>query len=324
MSRFLADLAKHPNLLASTSVEGWAVNATPRPSVAAVIVSWRTGPLLFQCLEAAFAAPDIDEVVLVDNGNPRETRVRLLSAAAARKDFRIVWGQGNVGFARGCNLGAEHARSSRLVFLNPDAVVAPGAVARLAEAGEDLPRPWLVGGRVMGPDGVEQRGARRGDITMWSAFVEMTGLTRLGLLHSAFRSVHYENDPLPEAPMEVPTVSGAFLMMRADDFRRLGGFDERYFVHVEDVDLCRRVREDGGQVVFAPHAVVVHEGATSPVSSVRVGWYKGLGFAKYFMKFARRAGGRTAAIIMAPIIIGAAIVHGAVRTYSRKDRHAPS
>lgn len=310
MTKHVAELAAHPAAA--------ALLARPRPTVAAVIVSWRTGPLLFACLESAFKAPDIDEVILVDNGNPRETRVRLINAAAARKDFRIVWGQGNVGFAKGCNLGVRHARSERVLFLNPDAVIEPGGALRLAEAGESAPRPWVAGGRVLGADGREQRGARRGALTLWSAFVEFSGLTRLGGLHTAFRTIHYDGDPKPELPARVPTVSGACMMMRTDDFLALGGFDERYFLHVEDVDLCRVARERGGAVVFAPDAVAVHEGATSPASSLRIAWYKGVGLVKYFLKFARSANGRALALLAAPAIVAAALLSAAARAITHR------
>ncbi len=310
MTVHLAELATHP---AMTSII-----ARPRPSVAAVIVSWRTGPLLFKCVEAALSAPDIDEVILVDNGNPRETRARLITTAAARKDFRIVWGQGNVGFSKGCNLGARHARSERLLFLNPDAVIEPGAALRLAEAGESAPRPWIAGGRVLGADGREQRGARRGALTLWSAFVEFAGLTALGGVHSAFRTIHYQDDPTPELPSRVSAVSGACLMMRADDFRAIGGFDERYFLHVEDVDLCRTAREHGGAVVFTPQAVVVHEGSTSPASSVKIAWYKGVGFAKYFIKFSHCAPSRAVALLAAPVVVVAALLAGVARSTVHK------
>lgn len=316
MTVHMAELATHPAMA--------SIIARARPSIAAVIVSWRTGPLLFACVESALAAPDIDEVILVDNGNPRETRVRLITAAAARKDFRIVWGQGNVGFAKGCNLGARHARSERLLFLNPDAVIEPGAALRLAEAGENAPRPWVAGGRVLGSDGREQRGARRGAVTLWSAFVECAGLTRFSGAHAAFRTIHYQDDPTPELPARVPTVSGACMMMRADDFRALGGFDERYFLHVEDVDLCRTARERGGAVVFAPDAVAVHEGATSPTSSLKIAWYKGVGLAKYFVKFSRNARSRTIAVAAAPMVVAAAVLVAVARAALHKRLARPT
>ncbi len=289
----------------------------PRPTVAAVIVSWRTGPRLFQCLESVLSAPDVDEVILVDNGNPRETRNRLLHAAALHKEFRIIWGHGNVGFGAGCNLGARHATSDRLLFLNPDASVTPGVAAELADVGETQMRPWIVGGRVLGLDGREQRGARRGDMTPWSTFVEVSGLRAFGRVHPAFRSVHLEDEPAPFGPQTMPTVSGACMMMRADDFHALGGFDEGYFIHVEDVDICRRVRELGGSVAFAPDAVVEHEGATSPASRLRVGWHKGRGFARYFKKFARTPVGQIGYTCLSPLIVLAALAHSVMKPAQR-------
>ncbi len=289
-----------------------------RGRIAAIIVTYRTGPALFACLNAAFAAPDIDEVVLVDNGNPREVRAKVITAGGARRDFQVIWGHGNVGFAAGCNRGAARASAEHLLFLNPDAVVAPGAAARLRDTGESCPRPWIVGGLVQGFDGREQRGGRRGDFTPWKAFVEMTGLTKLAGVSPAFGTIHFENQPLPETPVATPTISGAFMMMRADDFASIDGFDEGYFVHVEDVDICRRAREAGGAVMFEPRASVRHVGATSDAPSMRIAYHKGRGMARYFKKFAGNASARALAAALSPAIVAASVAQGAVRNVARR------
>lgn len=290
----------------------------PAGRVAAIIVTYKTGPTLFACLTAALSAPDIDEVILVDNGNPREVRAQVLAAGAGARDFAIIWGHGNVGFAAGCNRGAARATAEHLLFLNPDAIIEPGAAGRLRDTGEGGARPWIVGGMVRGMDGRESRGGRRGAVTPWTAFIEMTGLTRLSNMTPAFRSIHFENQPLPDGPIETPTVSGAFMMMRADDFAALGGFDEGYFVHVEDVDICRRVREAGGSVQFEPRASVRHVGATSDAPSMFVAYHKGRGMARYFRKFAHNASGRALAAAMAPAIVAAAVTQSAVRRVTRR------
>lgn len=297
---------------------------SPAPAwapIAAVIVSWRTGPRLFACLEAALAAPDLAEIVLVDNGNPPDVAARLDALARASAKLVLLRGQGNVGFARGCNMGAAQARAERLLFLNPDAVIAPGAAALLARAIEDRPRPAIAGGCVCGLDGREQRGARRRRVTLWGAFVEMSGLVALARLSPVFAPVHLESEPPPAGPVETGVVSGAMLLARAADFAALGGFDEGYFLHVEDVDLCRRAWEAGGAVVYVPDARAVHEGATSAASPLRVAWHKGLSFARYFRKFARGPG-RLAAWLLTPVVIAAALVQGVVRLARRLPRAA--
>jgi N-acetylglucosaminyl-diphospho-decaprenol L-rhamnosyltransferase len=264
-----------------------AMTAAPAPparaaaSVSAVVVSYQTGPILADCLDAL--APQVDEIILVDNGNPPDISARL--AADAR--LKHLVGHGNVGFGAACNRGALAAKHPLLLFLNPDAILRSGAVAALAEAGADKPHPWLIGGRVLDEHGREQRGSRRDLLTPWRAFVHASGLSRLESFSPVFRDMHREHDPSPPGVVPVAAVSGAFFFTPKADFLALGGFDEGYFLHVEDIDLCRRYGEAGGGVWHQPAAIAVHRGQTSAVSSAFVAKHKAAGFAHYFAKNAK-------------------------------------
>jgi len=218
-----------------------------------------------------------------------------------------VTGHGNVGFARGANLGAKTATGEVLIFLNPDAFLQAGCVAELVHEIEERPVPTLVGGRVLNTDRTEQRGARRGEITPMSALMSLSGLSRRSAAWKRFE-VHWEKEALPEHAVPAPTVSGACFCMRREDFDRVEGFDEGYFLHVEDVDLCWRVRRAGGQVLFHPRAEVVHLGHTSLTSPIRVEFHKGVGLARYFRKRAVGVGQRVTAWALSPVVVVAAIM----------------
>ena len=192
-------------------------------------------------------------------------------------------GHGNIGFARGANMGATTAGGEHIIFLNPDANLQPGCVAALVTAFKGQPTPTIVGARVLNVDGSEQRGGRRGEVTPISTVLSFGQLTRRYRKLAAFE-IHREHEPLPAGPAPMPTISGACFAMRRQDFEALNGFDEGYFLHVEDIDLCWRVREAGGEVMFHPTAEVVHLGHTSRASPVRVELYKGLGLARYFRR----------------------------------------
>ena len=97
-------------------------------------------------------------------------------------------------------------------------------------------------------------------------------------------------------------VSGALMYMSASSFRRLGGFDEGYFLHVEDLDLCRRAEADGGSVIYTPHASALHFGATSDAPSLFVEKHKGAGFNRYFRKYAETPGEKLVAGVLGPTI----------------------
>jgi len=238
-------------------------------------------------LDALERLQGLDEIVLVDNGNePAETEA-LDKFVAARANASLIRGQGNVGFAAACNRGAEAARSEVLAFINPDVVLEGDALTRLTRALAEIPPPAILGGDLRDRAGSPERGSRRERLTLWRAFVSFTGLWRLGWLIPPFRDFNRHRDPLPSAPVRVGAISGALLVMRRSDFQVLGGFDEGYFVHVEDVDLCRRAEEMGWPVVFAPGPHGTHMRSTSAADEGDLARYKARGMARYFQKFAR-------------------------------------
>ena len=140
-----------------------------KPKVSVVMVIYMTGDAMSESLTCVLADPRVDELVIVDNGSSLIEAARLRGFAERDRRVVLVNGQGNVGFAKGANLGARRATGDVLVFLNPDAFLQGGCVTALLEAIEGRPVPCIVGGRVMNADGSEQRGARRGDITLMSA-----------------------------------------------------------------------------------------------------------------------------------------------------------
>ena len=285
----------------------------PRRSVSVVMVVYMTGEALEQSLACVLADPLVDELVVVDNGSAPVQLERLRALADQDGRVILVTGQGNVGFAKGANLGARTAKGDHLVFLNPDAFLQPGCVAALVREIDGQPTPSIVGGRVLNPDRTEQRGARRGEITPISALLSLSGLAKAVPAWGRFE-VHWEQDALPDQVAPAPTISGACFCMRRADFDAVGGFDEGYFLHVEDVDLCWRVREAGGRVLFHPKAEVVHIGGTSQTSPLKVEFHKGVGLARYFRK---RAGanlsGHLAALILGPLVIAAAVARPLMR-----------
>lgn len=292
----------------------------PRRSVSVVMVVYMTGEALEQSLACVLADPLVDELVIVDNGSKPAQLERLRALDAQDPRVVLVTGHGNVGFAKGANRGARTARGDVLVFLNPDAFLQPGCVAALAREIEVQPVPSIVGGRVLNPDRTEQRGGRRGEITPVTALLSLSGLAKAVPAWGRFE-VHWEKDALPDQVAPAPTISGACFCMRREDFDAVQGFDEGYFLHVEDVDLCWRVREAGGQVLFHPKAEVVHVGGTSQTSPLKVEFHKGVGLARYFRKRAGANRGRKlAAWLLGPLVVGAAVARPLML---RRRRKAP-
>lgn len=279
--------------------------AAPAPEnhkVSAIVVSYNTGDTLLQCLAALAGEPAIDEIVLVNNGNPDAMLDRIGAAWGKSGKLKVTGGGVNRGFAAGVNLGAAEASGDRLLIINPDAVLQPGAIAALETAAGGAAEPAIVGGKIYGTDGKEQRGGRRRRLTLRSAAATFFGLGWLRVVNPAFVNINRNTEPEPEGPVPMDAVSGALMYMSASSFRRLGGFDEGYFMHVEDLDLCRRAEADGGSVIYTPHASALHFGATSDAPSLVVEKHKGAGFSRYFRKFAETPGEKAAARVLGPVI----------------------
>lgn len=262
------------------------------PPVTAIVVSYKTGPRLKECLYALKADPQVDGAVIVDNGNPPETRTFLDEFCRKHVGFNLVSGHGNIGFGAGVNLGVSKSDSEHLLIINPDAVLRWNSIKPLQETAKDLAEPWIVGGRIFDLRGREERGPRRKELTLFRAMTRVIGWNTWTL----------EDTPPPPAPVPMPVISGAFFLISKAGFEQLDGFDEGYFLHVEDIDLCRRCREAGGTVMYDPRAGALHYGSTSDAPSKFVSGHKADSLKRYFRKFARRPFHRLIVELLVPFI----------------------
>ncbi len=255
--------------------------------IGAIIVSYRTGPALAGCLASLQSAAGLDEIILVDNGNVAAAAPALDAFVSANVHARLLRGHGNIGFSAACNMAASSSTADIFVFTNPDVKLQPDALPRLAAALHNRQSPAIVGGDLRDEAGRPDRGQRRDRLTLWRALVSISGLAKLERFAPILRDFNRHTDPLPTEPLRVGAVSGALMMMRRADFDAIGGFDERYFLHVEDIDICRRAEEAGGDVFFVPGPHGVHMRSTSDAPSGAVARHKAESMARYLRKFAR-------------------------------------
>jgi len=265
------------------------------------MVSYMTGPALHEAIAAVLADPDIYELILVDNGNSPDARQKLGVYVNKHEKVRLLQGHGNIGFARACNYGAQHAKGSHFLFLNPDAVIETGAAMELAKCGDRLTVPWITGGFLKDIHGYEQRGARRDVLTPMSAIISFSPLHKLPF----FKSIHKDTETPPADAIPIPTLSGACMMTDRLSFERLNGFDEKYFLHVEDIDICRRARQAGGDVYYVPSAPVMHYGSTSFARRQTVEWSKFKGFVHYFWTYSEHPFSKALTLLMVPFMAAA-------------------
>ena len=179
------------------------------------------------------------------------------SAATVRERFpsvRLIANPENVGFARACNQGARACAAPYLLFLNPDATLAPGSLSTLAAILEARPRVGVVGPRTRSANGDIQ-------VSTGPDLSLVSEVRQRRLVRGVARrdpAVLVEAEGLHAVEREADWVSGACLMIRRQAFDAVAGFDERFFLYEEDADLCRRVRQAGWQVLFSPTAEARH------------------------------------------------------------------
>lgn len=302
---------KYVGELASGVLHRTAAPQADAVRISVVVVVYHTGSVLAHSLQALLQDSRVDELIIIDNGSST-LEAEAIARAAEDSRVRVARGHGNVGFATAANLGAQMAQGSILVFLNPDAFLQPGCIPALDRAVSGANAVRLAGARVLNIDGTEQRGARRGEVTPVTTLLSLTRLTRFVPGLRRFE-IHLEHEAPPHEPSSVPTISGACFAMKRDDFLQIGGFDARYFLHVEDIDLCWRVRQSGGEVIFVPDARVVHLGSTSLAHPLAVEYHKGRGLVRYFYKRADTWKRKLLALILAPAIMAASVARPALR-----------
>jgi GT2 family glycosyltransferase len=207
--------------------------------VSAVVVAYRSGAALARCLDSLERQRDVVEVIVVDNGAADDE----IADAARRKLVRVVSPGRNLGFAGGCNAGAEPALGEVLAFLNPDTVVAPRAIDVLAGTLSD-PSVGVAMARLRllrDPDALNSDG------------------NVLHLAGFAWAGGYGERVDGVGDPREVAFASGAALAIRTETFRELRGFTEMLFLYGEDLELAWRARLRGLRVVVNPRADVFHD-----------------------------------------------------------------
>jgi len=267
-----------------SDVAAEARNAGAGALTSVVIVAADSGPALADCVARVLDSTVAVNIIVVDNA----TRDGSVEALAQRwhNEARvlIVRNSRNLGFGAGCNRGAALARGDALLFLNPDCDIAPDTIARARTALQ--PGVGLLGVSIVDAEGQREAAARRRDPLLRRSLMSVSGLSRFQSRWPRLAGLEIPSLPTAPATEVVDAVSGAFMLLPRAVFERLGGFDEGYFLHAEDLDLCRRVRDSGLAVACANEIEVMHgKGGSSRHRPLFVAWHKHRGMWRWFTKF---------------------------------------
>ena len=253
-----------------------------------IIVNYNAGGVLTECVNSALAE-QARHVFVVDNDSHDASLANMMDSISDIRVTLIQNGQ-NLGFAAASNIGARASNAGALLFLNPDSLLHEDSLYRMMDVLGSNPSIGMVGGFLCNTDGSEQPGGRRILPTPRRAFMRAFGLSYFSKwLPSLFSDFLLHSESLPPEPTSVEAISGACMLVKREALEDVGLWDERYFLHCEDLDWCMRFRLRNWDIVFVPDARVVHvKGACSYGRPFFVEWHKHHGMLTFYNKFYRK------------------------------------
>jgi len=260
---------------------GGVVQLNAQAGIAAVVVTYQSAETIDSCLRRLRDAEGVVQIRVVDNGSQDDTLAIVQRHAAADPRLHFIANPDNPGFGVACNQGAADCDAPWLAFVNPDCFVAEDSLERLQAHAVAIGGEVLLGADLVDETGERDAAARRHD----PDFGHMLRTGSTSQLDTPYDQTR--------ALQRVDAISGALMFMTRALFTGIGGFDECYRLHAEDLDLCRRARDAGAVVAVANDVRVVHlRGVSSRSRPWFVEWHKHRGLMRYFDRYEAPRRGR--------------------------------
>lgn len=223
--------------------------------VSVIIVNYRSREKTRACLlslRSADFSGILHETIVVDNSEGDDLDAEFREAFPEVNFFRT--GK-NLGMGSGNNAGFLRSSGEFILILNPDTLVQRSAVRALFDRMKDRDDIGIAGPKLLNPDGTLQYSCLRFP-RFWTPILRRTFLGTFAPYHlGRYLMTDFDHNHF----RDVDWMMGSCLMIRSDFYRKSGGFDERFFMYFEDIDLCRRAWRAGLRVVYCPESVVIHD-----------------------------------------------------------------
>ncbi len=231
------------------------MNSRDSNGISIVIVSYNTGDFLRRCLGSLNEDPSplVRDIIVVDNASTDG------SVGMVESEFpqvKLVKNRSNLGYAAAVNQGIRAAATPYFLILNPDIETGACSIKALWDFMEATPDAGIAGGKLLDPDGTLQMSCR----TFYTVPVVLLRRTLLGRLfpNSGLVRDHLMSDWDHDSDRQVDWVNGACMMVRREAYENVGGMDERFFLYLEDVDWCYRMKKHGWKVYYVHSGTMTH------------------------------------------------------------------
>lgn len=267
-----------------------------------IIVNFNTNGFLIDCLESILnSGISVDfEICVVDNNS----RDQSFCARFNSSRIKFIFNKKNYGYSVANNIGIQNTTGKYILFLNPDTLIYPGSVDLLISRIAADKLIGAIGPKLIKEDGTLDKACRRSFPTPSVWFYHSFGFGKLFPKNPKFSSYNFDYID-PDIELDVDSLAGACMLIRREVIEIIGGFDERFFLYGEDIDLCLRIKKKGWRIKYFPLAVVTHyKGRSASLFAVRstVEFYRSM-YLFYFKHYFDKKNYITNILIIAGIAI---------------------
>ena len=236
--------------------------------ISVVIVNYKVPEFLKETIRSICEAQlyEKTEIIVVDNDS-RDRSQEIVTAHFP--DISWIQMKDNVGFGKACNIGVKKAQGTFVLLLNPDTVISKNTLIESVNFLRANPDVGLMGPKILNSDGTLQESCHRSFPSPADAIYHFTGLSKLFPKSKVFGN-YYLTYLDSDTSTQVDAVSGSFMFLSRAVFNQIGGFDERFFMYGEDLDICWRISDAGLKVWYYPGTQIIHrKGKSSSKVKIR-------------------------------------------------------